>query len=279
MAHAIDISPAVSLLASDYQRSVLQRRSENSEHTFTYCAFGYDRLPDGRPPTLGFNAQLREVTGNYLLGNGYRAYNPALMIFISPDIYSPFDKGGLNSYAYCDQDPINLVDPDGEAGTLPFTIRVNALPDLQSRPFGPRQVLPELPRQNQAFAAEPVHVPAQVVQVSPRQHSAATFRREQTPYLPRVPNNLAELVAAPENFASQPRSFSFRSRIDSMLRRTSQFISSVFHRRRLAVTAPVREVTYSTQSMHLLAKLYRQAQARNTNFPVAREAQNLRRES
>jgi RHS repeat-associated protein len=63
---------------------------------------------------LGFNGQRAEpVTGHYLLGNGYRAFNPVLMRFNSPDSLSPFGKGGVNAYGYCQGNPINRSDPTG----------------------------------------------------------------------------------------------------------------------------------------------------------------------
>ncbi|WP_010202033.1 RHS repeat-associated core domain-containing protein, partial [Pseudomonas amygdali] len=43
----------------------------------------------------------------------YRAFNPVLMRFNSPDTLSPFGRGGLNAYAYCQGDPVNRSDPDG----------------------------------------------------------------------------------------------------------------------------------------------------------------------
>ena len=53
----------------------------------------------------------------YLLGNGKRAYGTVLMRFHSPDTFSPFGRGGLNTYAYCKGDPVNNVDRDGHSPT------------------------------------------------------------------------------------------------------------------------------------------------------------------
>jgi RHS repeat-associated protein len=67
-----------------------------------------------RAPQTGFNGQLHEpVTAWQLLGNGYRAYNPVLMRFHRPDDLSPFERGGINTYAYCGDDPLNRMDPSG----------------------------------------------------------------------------------------------------------------------------------------------------------------------
>jgi RHS repeat-associated protein len=74
---------------------------------------------------LGFNGEEKDpVTGYYFLGNGYRAFNPLLMRFNSPDVLSPFDRGGLNPYTYCLGDPINNVDPTGNSAIL-RTIKYN----------------------------------------------------------------------------------------------------------------------------------------------------------
>lgn len=70
------------------------------------------------PPaaSLGFNGERIEPRiGQYLLGLGYRAYNPVLMRFNAPDSKSPFERGGLNAYGYCLGDPVNRIDPDGHA--------------------------------------------------------------------------------------------------------------------------------------------------------------------
>ncbi|AUH51297.1 hypothetical protein CXB49_10965 [Chromobacterium sp. ATCC 53434] len=63
---------------------------------------------------LGWNGErLDPVSGATHLGNGYRAYSPALMRFHSPDSLSPFGAGGVNPYAYCAGDPVNRADPSG----------------------------------------------------------------------------------------------------------------------------------------------------------------------
>ena len=79
-----------------------------------YCAYGYKFCFDTQATLLGFNGEplLRPLHG-YLLGNGYRAYVPSLMRFMSPDSLSPFGVGGLNTYAYAEGDPINRTDPSG----------------------------------------------------------------------------------------------------------------------------------------------------------------------
>ena len=66
---------------------------------------------------LGYTgANCDPVTCGYLLGNGYRMYLPELMRFSAPDSWSPFGKGGVNPYAYCEADPINHADPSGHFG-------------------------------------------------------------------------------------------------------------------------------------------------------------------
>jgi|GEM_PF-5961805 len=51
----------------------------------------------------------------YPLGNGHRLFHSSMRRFGSPDTLSPFNRGGLNSYAYCEGDPINRDDPTGES--------------------------------------------------------------------------------------------------------------------------------------------------------------------
>ena len=49
------------------------------------------RATNGWMSLMGFNGERPDpLTGHYLLGNGYRAFNPVLMRFNSPDSSSPF---------------------------------------------------------------------------------------------------------------------------------------------------------------------------------------------
>lgn len=82
--------------------------------TAVYSAYGERYSDDALRSTAGFNGEVRETAnGWYLLGNGYRAYNPSLMRFHSPDFLSPFAEGGVNPYTYCLGNPIALRDPTG----------------------------------------------------------------------------------------------------------------------------------------------------------------------
>lgn len=103
------------LLATDLQRSVLHTVNKGLQPPpIAYSPYGHRPALNGLLSLLGFNGErLDPVTGHYLLGNGYRAFNPHLMRFNSPDNLSPFGKGGLNTYAYCLGDPINRYDPNG----------------------------------------------------------------------------------------------------------------------------------------------------------------------
>lgn len=53
------------------------------------------------------------VSGHYLLGNGYREFNPVLKQFASQDNLSPFGAGGVHGFAYCGGNPANWTDPSG----------------------------------------------------------------------------------------------------------------------------------------------------------------------
>lgn len=105
------------LLGTDLQRSVSTRlKAQHTPAPIAYSPYGHHPALSAVPGLLAFNGERPDpVTGHYLLGNGYRAFNPFLMRFNSPDNVSPFGKGGLNAYSYCFGDPINLGDPQGQA--------------------------------------------------------------------------------------------------------------------------------------------------------------------
>lgn len=102
------------LLAVAQQGSILTRVNPCClPQSLAYLPYGYH---PGLTTVLGFNGErLEPITGHYLLGNGYRAFNPMLMRFSSPDSLSPFARGGLNAYVYCLGDPVNYFDPSGHS--------------------------------------------------------------------------------------------------------------------------------------------------------------------
>jgi RHS repeat-associated protein len=107
---------ATTMLITDHQRSVLNTLDAAPHRTLAYTPYGHCSPGHGLLSLLGFNGEPPDpVTGHYHLGNGYRQFNAVLKRFNSPDSWSPFGKGGVNAYAYCEGDPINRVDPTGHA--------------------------------------------------------------------------------------------------------------------------------------------------------------------
>ena len=107
-------TPKALLIAGEENRSTLTVLNNSQQHLIAYTPYGHHLQEADTPQLLGFNGERFDpFTGYYLLGNGYRAFNPVLMRFNSPDSWSPFGKGGINAYAYCEGDPVNRVDPTG----------------------------------------------------------------------------------------------------------------------------------------------------------------------
>lgn len=98
------------LFVTDLSTSILEYLSDSARRLLAYSPYGFCPLPE-RPVFNGEQAD--SCTGHYLLGNGYRAFNPTLMRFNNPDCLSPFLHGGMNAYAYCAGDPVNNRDPTG----------------------------------------------------------------------------------------------------------------------------------------------------------------------
>lgn len=102
------------LLGRDQSHSVLHAVGPSASSEQVYTPYGYNADTSALQNIPGFNGEpLDAITGHYRLGNGYRAFNPALMRFNTPDSQSPFGQGGLNAYSYCLGDPVNRNDPDG----------------------------------------------------------------------------------------------------------------------------------------------------------------------
>ncbi|WP_144171740.1 RHS repeat-associated core domain-containing protein [Pseudomonas sp. Kh13] len=101
------------LYMASNNNSVIAECAANDEvHEAAYSAYG--ELQEGKLlGLLGFNAEAREqALGWYLLGRGYRAYNPGLMRFHSPDNMAP-EVAGINPYVYCLGNPVMWQDPTG----------------------------------------------------------------------------------------------------------------------------------------------------------------------
>lgn len=109
------------MIAVDSMGSVLGRVAANTRQSFIYSPYGYRPLTDHMSPALAFNGERPDrFSGLYLLGNGHRGFSTSLRRFISPDTESPFLEGGLNAYAYCFGNPVNLKDSSGRAPVRPL---------------------------------------------------------------------------------------------------------------------------------------------------------------
>ncbi|WP_296268786.1 RHS repeat domain-containing protein [Pseudomonas sp. UBA6562] len=109
---------ATLLLHTSATHSVMAESKAGAVRTAIYLAHGQSSSASQLESDLGFNGEALDAgSGWYLLGNGYRAYNPALMRFNSPDSESPFATGGLNPYIYCLGNPVTLRDPTGHSAT------------------------------------------------------------------------------------------------------------------------------------------------------------------
>ncbi|WP_199931059.1 RHS repeat-associated core domain-containing protein [Streptomyces sp. CB02923] len=101
------------LLGTDAKGTVLVSTTGHNPQEYAYTAYG-NRPAKETDSVQGYDGQRTDpATGWYHLGNGYRAYHPALMRFTTPDTLSPFGAGGINPYAYCAGDPVNRTDPTG----------------------------------------------------------------------------------------------------------------------------------------------------------------------
>ncbi len=84
-------------------------------YTANYHPFGDTAQSVGAKRTeWGYTGQKRDsLTGLYYYNARY--YDPTMGRFITPDtiVQDPYDPQYLNRYAYCRNNPVNLVDPTG----------------------------------------------------------------------------------------------------------------------------------------------------------------------
>ena len=104
------------LLATSLSESPFMAEHPSHREIHGYSPYGYDPITLTAKNLAGFNGEQYDTTSKcYLLGSGYRLFNPLTMRFNSPDNLSPFHLGGLNSYCYCTCDPINNIDRTGHS--------------------------------------------------------------------------------------------------------------------------------------------------------------------
>ena len=123
----------VKLQAVDSQCSALGSLSPDHFEPMVFSPYGstYAYID-----TTGFKGEpIDTTTGNYLLGNGHRAYSPVNQRFNCPDSYSPFSLGGLNCYVFVGNDPINSHDPTGRfvGHANPFMVAARAMTSLKNQ--------------------------------------------------------------------------------------------------------------------------------------------------
>lgn len=131
-----DLDNHVELLQTDLPSSVIGVTQPKKTHSQAFTPYGFCNQPNTRSQPA-FNGQwIDALLGGYFLGNGYRFYNTAIMRFHSPDTMSPFGKGGVNAYAYCQGDPVNYQDPTGHVPGLHINNYKSWLSTLRNRPTG-----------------------------------------------------------------------------------------------------------------------------------------------
>lgn len=107
------LNDAKGSVIGEYDKQGLRPSQDGELRPASYSAYGERPRDNGLRTLLAFNGELREETfGWYLLGRGYRAYNPSLMRFHSPDTLDP-EQSGINPYLFCLGNPSNWEDPSG----------------------------------------------------------------------------------------------------------------------------------------------------------------------
>lgn len=116
--HSSQLYP--NLVASNMLNTATAIFSPGKATPITYTPFGFAQRK--QQASVGFNGEYPDLlTGNYGLGHGYRWYSPALKRFQAADNISPFGLGGIGTYAYTHNDPVNSFDTDGHQQVKHYT--------------------------------------------------------------------------------------------------------------------------------------------------------------
>ena len=108
------LQASASLLQTDGANTVLAAHTHGQRTSQAYSSYGFSPVQTILA-MIGFTGEWRDKqTGCYPLGKGHRLFSPLLCRLAAPDVLSPFDRGGLNAYAYCAGDPVNYSDPSGQ---------------------------------------------------------------------------------------------------------------------------------------------------------------------
>lgn len=121
------------LLATDQQRTVVNVHDVERKafKPISYTPYGGIHRKNTDEELLGYTGERYDgMLCGYHLGNGYRLSGSIFRRFASPDSMSPFGYGGINSYVYCANDPVNKVDPSGH-GWRSFFRRLFGAPKAQ----------------------------------------------------------------------------------------------------------------------------------------------------
>ncbi|MFJ4444310.1 RHS repeat-associated core domain-containing protein [Pseudomonas sp. NPDC089422] len=106
------LNDRASLLATDGNRTLLASISQIKACPAAYSIYGYSAEPCSL--FVAYHGALFDLATNcYILGLGYRIYSPSMRRFCSSDSFSPFIADTMNSYSYCNGDPVNYRDPSG----------------------------------------------------------------------------------------------------------------------------------------------------------------------
>ena len=104
---------AILCIKSRHSNRKERRVNKVAPASHVYGAYGEIAIAAQVARTAYAGGSVESGTRCYLLGD--RLFSPALRRFLNPDPVSPFDDGGLNRYAYCGGDPVNRIDPGGNA--------------------------------------------------------------------------------------------------------------------------------------------------------------------